>query len=124
MSRLSQTVGMALMVLGITGYVTTGMASLTALIPAGFGIVLAGLGYYGRSEATRKTGMHLAMGVALVGLAGSVSGLLSLPTLISGGAVARPAAVISQSVMAAILVLYLAVGIRSFRAARRGRWGL
>ena len=112
------------MVLGIAGYVTTGMASPTALIPAGFGLVFAALGYYGRHEATRKTGMHLAMTVALVGLAGSVRGLMSLPTLLSGGVVERPAAVISQSVMAAILLLYLAVGIKSFRAARQGRWGL
>jgi hypothetical protein len=112
---------MALMVLGIMGYVATGMTSPTALIPAGFGIVLAGLGYYGRHPQTRKMGMHLAMAVALVGLLGSVRGLLSLPALLSGGDVARPAAVVSQSVMAAIMLVYLAAGINSFRAARRNR---
>jgi hypothetical protein len=112
---------MALMVLGIMGYVATGMASPTALIPAGFGVVLAGLGYYGRHEATRKTAMHLAMGVALLGLLGSARGLLSLPALLTGGEVARPAAVASQSAMAAIMIVYLAAGINSFRAARAAR---
>ena len=121
MSKTSQTVGLLLMVIGIAGYVMTDMASPTALIPAAFGIVLSMLGFYGRHEANRKTAMHLAMGVAMVGVLGSISGFASLPALFSGGGVVRPAATISRSLMAAILLVYLAVGIRSFQAARAGR---
>ncbi len=121
MTKLSQTVGLVLMVLGIAGYVMTGMASPTALIPAGFGMVLSALGRYGRHEATGRTAMHVAMGVAMVGLLGSMTGLLSMPALLSGGDVARPAATISRSLMAVILLAYLAAGFRSFQTARRGR---
>jgi hypothetical protein len=119
MAKTSQLVGVILMVLGVGGYVMSGMASPTALIPAFFGLVISGLGYYGRHEQTRKTAMHLAMGVALVGILGSARGLMGLPAVLSGGAVERPVAVISQSVMAVVLIWYLVKGIQSFRAARR-----
>lgn len=119
MAKMSQLVGVILMVLGVGGYLMSGMASPTALIPAFFGMVISGLGYYGRHEHTRKTAMHLAMGVALVGILGSARGLMGLPALLTGGEVARPIAVISQSVMALLLIWYLVAGIQSFRAARR-----
>jgi len=118
MSKLSQLVGVILMVLGVGGYVLSGMASPTALIPAGFGLVLSMLGYYGRHESTRKMAMHLAMVVALLGLLGSARGLMGLPALLTGGDVERPVAVISQSVMAIVLLWYLIKGVQSFRAAR------
>ena len=119
MAKTSQLVGVILMVLGGGGYVMSGMASQTALIPAFFGIVISGLGYYGRHEHTRKTAMHLAMVIALVGILGSARGLMGLPAVLSGGDVERPVAVISQSVMAVVLIWYLFMGIQSFRAARR-----
>ena len=96
-SQLSQLVGVILMVLGVASYLLSGMASPTALIPSAFGFVLSMLGYYGRHESTRKTAMHAAMVVAVVGLLGSASGLMALPALLTGGEVARPTAVIAQS---------------------------
>ncbi len=108
------------MIVGVGGYVMTGMASPTALIPAAFGLVISMLGFYARHEDNRRTAMHLAMGIAMVGVLGSVSGLLSIPALISGE-VALPAAVVSRSAMAVILLVYLAMGFNSFRQARQGR---
>jgi preprotein translocase subunit Sss1 len=119
MAKTSQLVGVILLALGIVGYVASDMASPTALIPAFFGFVLSGLGYYGRHEHTSKTAMHLAMGVALVGILGSVRGLWGLAAMVSGGVVERPVAVVSQSVMAVVLIWYLMKGIQSFRQARR-----
>lgn len=118
MPNVSRLVGLALMAVGIVGYVLTDMVSPTALIPAAFGIVISMLGYYGRHEATRRTAMHLAMGIAMVGMLGSITGLLAIPALVSGREVATPAAAISRSVMALILLVYLAMGFNSFRAAR------
>ena len=121
MSQLSQLVGVILMVLGVASYLLSGMASPTALIPAAFGLVLSMLGYYGRHESTRKTALHVAMVVAVVGLIGSASGLMALPALLTGGEVARPTAVIAQSVMAVVLLWYLVRGVQSFVAARASR---
>jgi len=120
-ANVSRGVGLLLMVVGVGGYVMTGMASPTALIPAAFGLVISMLGFYARHEDNRRTAMHLAMGIALVGVLGSISGLLSIPALVSGGDVAMPAAVVSRSAMAVILLVYLAMGFNGFRAARKRR---
>ncbi|HET9369220.1 MAG TPA: hypothetical protein VFO19_03205 [Vicinamibacterales bacterium] len=120
MASLSVVVGVALIALGLGGYVMTSMVSITALIPAIFGAVIAALGAWGRNPAARKIAMHAAMGIALVGILGSIRGLFALPGLLGGGTVARPAAVYSQAAMAIILIVYLALGVRSFIAARRG----
>lgn len=114
-------VGVALMCLGVGGYMLTHGVSWTALIPAAFGVMLLLLGAWGRDERRRKTAMHVAVAVGLLGLAGSARGLMSLPTLLSGGNVERPAAVYSQSMMALVLSAYLVLAIRSFVRARRGR---
>ena len=68
----------------------------------------------------RVVGIDVARYFALVGILGSIRGLFALPGLLGGGTVARPAAVYSQAAMAIILIVYLALGVRSFIAARRG----
>jgi hypothetical protein len=97
------------------------MASVTALIPAAFGVVLMLLGLYGKSEGRRRTAMHIAMGAALAGIVGSIGGLVPAVQWLSGSEIARPAAAVSRSLMAITLVIYLAMGIRSFIAARANR---
>mgnify|MGYP001277182608 CR=1 FL=1 len=119
MATVTMAVGAILTLLGIGGYVLTQMASLTALIPAAFGLVFLALGAWGRQESARKHAMHGAMALAILGILGSARGVMQLPSYLSGGEVARPAAMISQSVMAVTLLLFLAMGIRSFIAARR-----
>lgn len=110
-----------LIALGIAGYVGTGMESPTALIPAGFGVVFAILGVLGRNENIRKHVMHVAAVLALLGFLGSARGLLQLPSLLSGGEVARPAAVVSQALMAVLCLVLEGLYVRSFIAARRAR---
>jgi hypothetical protein len=115
--------GVVLIVLGMAGYAGSGGASVTALIPAIFGVVLAALGALARNEGMRKHAMHGAVLVGLLGFLGSARGLLQLPALMSGGEVARPTAVIAQSVMAILMLLFVVLCVRSFisaRAARRG----
>jgi hypothetical protein len=110
--------GVVLIVLGVAGYFGSGAASVTALIPAIFGVVLAGLGVLARNEGMRKHAMHGAVLIGLVGFLGSARGLLQLPALMSGGEVARPAAVIAQSVMALLMLLFVVLCVRSFINAR------
>jgi hypothetical protein len=71
-----------------------------------------------RNEAMRKHAMHGAVLVGLLGFLGSARGLLQLPVLMSGGEVARPAAVIAQSVMAILMLLFVVLCVRSFINAR------
>ena len=117
MTATTRMVGLVLAVIGIASYVGTGRTSWTALIPAIFGVVFLLLAYVARNEAARRHAMHVAMVVALVGIAGTASRLL--PAL-AAGQLARPA-VLAQLVTTLLLVWYLVKGIKSFRDARRAR---
>ena len=110
--------GVILIALGVAGYVSGVMsnrASITALIPAFFGIVLAGLGIASRAnEGLRKHLMHAAVLVALLGFIATAGRLLSRMSELT----ASPA-VISQAIMAVICLVFVILAIRSFAAARR-----
>ncbi len=121
MPRITLLFGLGFIVLGIVGYVGSDTSSVTALIPAFFGVVFAILGFLGESPERRALTMHIAAGVAVLGLLGSAMGLADLPALLSGDDLERPWAVGTQSVMAIGLVVYLILAIRSFMAARRTR---
>jgi hypothetical protein len=113
--------GIVLIILGLGGYFGTDMVSPTALIPAAFGLLLVIFGALARDEKRRKMAMHIAVTVGLLGFLGTVSGLLKLPTLVSGGVVERPAAVWSKSIMAVLMAVYVAMCVKSFIDARRRR---
>ena len=115
--------GIVLIVLGLGGYFGTDRVSLTALIPAAFGLLLVIFGALARDEKRRKMAMHIAVTIGLLGFLGTVSGLVKLPTLLSGGEVARPAAVIAQSIMAVLMAVYVGMCVKSFIDARRRRAG-
>jgi hypothetical protein len=118
MTSTTIAVGVALIVVGLAGYFLTGAASVTALIPAAFGIVIALAGLIARDERRRVHAIHGAVVVALLGFLGSVRGLVQIADVFDGTAT-RPAAVIAQSVMALLTLGYLVLAIRSFIAARR-----
>lgn len=115
--------GVVLIILGLGSYFGTGMTSLTALIPASFGILLVCFGLAARDDKKRKMAMHVAVTVGLLGFLGSVGGLLELGPLLSGGDVERPMAVIAQSIMAVLMAVYVAMCVKSFIDARRSRAG-
>jgi hypothetical protein len=121
MPKTTMWFGLALVVLGIVGFIGSGAESFTALIPTLIGLVLAGLGFAGRQEGRRALTMHIALVVALVGFLGSAMGLVDLPDLLAGEDLERPWAVAVQSVMAAVLLVYLVLAIKSFVDARKAR---
>lgn len=120
MASTTIALGVTLIIVGLAGYFLTGMASVTALIPAFFGIVIALAGLIARDERKRKHAIHAAVVVALLGFLGSVRGLLQIGDVFDGTA-ARPAAVISQTIMALLTLGYIVMAVRSFIAARRSR---
>lgn len=113
--------GVALIALGVIGYFATGMQSVTALIPAGFGIILLILGWVGLNPARRKNAMHAAAALGVIGFLGTVPGVIKAFKWIAGTSPARPAAVISQTIMAALMLVFVVLCVRSFIEARRGR---
>ena len=120
MAKLSLTVGVILVVIGVGGYVASSYASATALIPAAIGVLIGLLGLMARNDQWRRHAMHAAMGIALVGILGSMGGVFSLAGALASGS-APGLAALSRASMAIVLTLYLTMGVRSFVAARRAR---
>ena len=118
MANYSLWFGRLLVLVGIVGYgygISAGNASLTALIPAAFGVVLMVLGYIAKRSASPKMAMHIAMLFGLLGF------ILPAARLVSKlGDLTMNAAVVSQIAMAVICLLFVILGIRSFVAARSG----
>lgn len=114
---ITRLAGFLLAALGIAAYALTGFASMTALIPAFFGVVFILLALAARSASARRHAMHIAVAVALLGLLATLGRVV--PAL-GAGEVGRPA-VITQLLMAVILAVYVALGVKSFVDARRTR---
>ena len=112
--------GTLLILIGVGGYVATGQASITALIPAFIGLPIEICGVIARNEKYLKHAMHGAAGLALIATLGTARGLLQLPAAL-GGTAERPAAVISQSLVAVLSIIFLVFCVRSFIAARKAR---
>lgn len=110
--------GTLLVVLGVAAYVLTDFASATALIPAVFGLVFVVLGRLGRDAGRREVAIYGLAVAALVGLAGSAMGVGDAVALAGGEDVERPAAAISQAVMAVVSVVVLALAGRAVAAGR------
>ena len=113
--------GIVLILLGLGGYFGTDRVSLTALIPAAFGLLLVIFGALARDDKRRKMAMHIAVTVGLLGFLGTAPGLVKLPMLLMGGEVQRPAAVVAQSIMAVLMAIYVAMCVKSFIDAVKGR---
>ncbi|MDP2712725.1 MAG: hypothetical protein Q8O56_16055 [Solirubrobacteraceae bacterium] len=116
MPRRTLVLGQVLIALGLVGYVASGFKSWTALIPSILGAVLAACGLLAMRNP--KLGVHLALLVALLGLAGTSMNVLKLGELLQGDA-ERPLAVVVSTITFVLLAVYIGVGVRSFLAARR-----
>ncbi len=113
MENLTIGYGTLLTTLGVGGFVATGAQHKTALIPAGFGTAALGLGLLARRGSSQRGVLGGAALVGLLGFLGAVRGLVKLPALLRGEEVERPAAIVSQSVMAGLSVAYVALSARN-----------
>ncbi len=111
-----------LIMIGVGGWLVTSQTSWTALIPAAIGLMLGLSALIAqRMPGARKHAMHGAAGLALLGIAGSALGVVRLIAWLGGTEPARPAAAVSQSLTALVLLVFLFLAVRRFIAARRAR---
>ena len=114
------TSGVLLILIGIIGYIFSivdGNTSLTALIPAAFGILLAVLGFAAKSkENLRKHLMHVAV---LVGLLGFIIPAARIISQLSNIKVSL--AVLSQVAMSVVCLVFVILCVKSFIDARKNR---
>jgi hypothetical protein len=122
MPRITIGFGIALIVLGVLGYLLTlgGGSSITALIPALFGLALGALGLVAQQkEDWRKHAMHAAAVVGVLGILGTLRVIPNVIALLTGGTVATLSGTIAQVVMLVLCVVFVGLCVRSFIDARR-----
>ena len=101
--------GAALVVLGAVAYVLTDFASVTALIPAVFGVLFALLGVAGRRTDRGQLATYGIGLLAALGVLGSLRGVPDILALLTGGQVDSVVAPLAQGAM--ILVSLALLGV-------------
>lgn len=120
MPQVTLVIGLLLTLLGVISYFLSGETSLTALIPSAFGVIFIALSQIARKVSARKHVMHSAVALAMIGFLGvMLRAFAPFVSMLRGGQVDHPGAVIAQIIMALLCFVLLACGIRSFVDARR-----
>lgn len=105
---LGVAMGGILTLVGIGAYVVSDFASVTALIPAIFGILFVGLGVIARDERRQMLAIYGIGGLAVFGILGSLRGVSDIVALLSGDSVDSVVAAVSQGAM--IVCCFVLVG--------------
>jgi Transmembrane proteins 14C len=123
MAKLTIAFGILLIVLGILGYVLTGSAHPTALIPCGIGLLFALFGVMANTENSKKRmlWMHISVTVALLVFLGMIPSVIAVFRLAHGAYFPYPAAVEEKAALALFCLIYVLFCVRSFISARRSR---
>jgi hypothetical protein len=90
---------------------------LTALIPAGFGVVLIVLGLIARNGSD-KTRMHTMHGAAVIGLLGVALPLWRVIKALTADAALDPLPVVGNIAMAVLSGIFLGLCVKSFMDVR------
>ncbi|ATW88202.1 hypothetical protein halTADL_1430 [Halohasta litchfieldiae] len=117
--RLGIVLGISLIILGVSAYAFSNFVSITALIPAFFGVLIAILSLVGYRQTDRQRLAAYGIGLlAVLGVLGSTRGIPDIIALLTGGAVDSPIAAVSQGVMIAVCLVLLATVIQVVRDTR------
>ena len=124
MAKLTIFFGLLLILTGAAAYVEAGHHP-HSFIPVGFGVLLAIFGALANTPDSKKRMlfMHIAVTVGLLGFLGTLPGIIATIRRAAGQIVASPVhdAAIVQTVMGIICLIFVALCVRSFIAARRSR---
>ncbi len=107
-----------LIIVGLIGYLGSGMESITALIPAFFGVLILVVGILAMFGGMRKNAMHIAAVLGLIGFLGTVSGIFDIASMLGGEEIERPGAALSKAFMAVFSLVYFLICLWSFISAR------
>lgn len=123
MAKITIVFGILLIILGVTGFVYTGSAHPTALIPAGAGILFIIFGTLAGSDNPKKRmlWMHISVTVALLLFLMLIPADIDVIRLSHHVSFPHPAAIIEKSATSLLSLLYVLLCVRSFISARRQR---
>jgi hypothetical protein len=123
MAKLTIGFGILLILLGVFGFVATGSAHPTALIPGIIGLFFVLFGAMANSQDPKKRmlWMHISVTVALLVFLGTIPADIDTIRLSRGAFFAHPAAVEEKGALSLLCLIYVLFCVRSFIAARRTR---
>ncbi len=124
MAKITIAFGVLLAVLGAVFYALVVPHAPTSLIPVYFGVILIVCGALADTDDTKRRMlfMHIAVTVGLLGfLIPAVRATGGAVRMLQGIAVAHPLAIQEQMLMALLCLVFVALCIRNFIAARRSR---
>lgn len=124
MAKVTLVFAILLIALGLAGFFGTGSQHPTALIPTGFGLLLGifGLLAISPNESRRKLFMHINVTIGMLGfLAAAGRAIQAYGRARSQGIEPDRIALGAQVAMAALLLIYVLMCVRSFIEARRSR---
>jgi len=123
MAKVTLVFAVLFIALGLVGFIGTGSQHPTALIPAALGLLLGIFGAlsFSQDAGKRKLFMHINVTLGLLGFLGTVMGLIQWFQMLAGAAVKNLPATESKAIMAILCLIYVALCVRSFIAARRAR---
>ena len=123
MAKVTLVFAALFIVLGLIGFIGTGSVHYTALIPAALGLLLGVFGAlsFSPDAGRRKLFMHINVTLGLLGFLGTFMGLIQWFQMLAGATLKNPPATESKAVMALLCLVYVALCVRSFIAARKAR---
>jgi hypothetical protein len=123
MAKLTMAFGAVLVALGVWGYVATGSAHPTALIPTWAGLLFVVFGILANSENAKRRmiWMHVAVTVALLGFLGTIPAIVDEIRMLRGAYFAHPVAVREKAMMSLLCLIFVLLCVRSFIEARKAR---
>jgi hypothetical protein len=123
LAKIAMAFGVVLLLVGGGYFVATGSSHPTPLIPAGFGLLLLLCGVLANTEDAKKRmlWMHIAVTVGLLGFLGGAG--MGLPALAHSATLNETKRIAMQEklLLGVICLVFTALCVRSFIAARRAR---
>ena len=110
--------GLVLVIIGALGYFLPETTSLTALIPAGIGVLFVIFGALANRDGLRKHMMHGAMLLSLLAIGATITAVPTAIEALQGAEVERPLAAYSKAATALVCLIFLLAAIKSFVRAR------
>ncbi len=121
MAKLTMVFGVLIVVVSLGFWIGMGRTEMAALHPAGIGVLLVVCGALADTENAkqRMLWMHIAVTLGLISLL--TTGVQVVIALARGTAGVNPGGFDERVVIALVSLVYVALCVRSFIAARRGR---
>jgi uncharacterized membrane protein HdeD (DUF308 family) len=123
LGKLTMFFGVLLVALGVTAYYLTDSMHTTQLAPAVLGLALLLCGALANTEDSRRRmlWMHVAVTLGLLGFLASGALVVLAFVWAHGVPFGEPMTVESRGAMCVLCAIFVALCVRSFIAARRGR---